>query len=265
MITLSYAVLTLNEELDIETCLTSLGPAEEVLLLDSFSSDRTIERAVSAATRLHIPLRIEQYRFRNYAEQRNRALDLLTSEWVFFVDADEQSTPDQHQEVATLIESSAHVAGFWVPRRNFILGREIHHAGWFPDYQLRLFRRTAGRYREDRPVHELVDLRGEVGHLKQPLIHVNYRTFGELILKQWHYAELDAVHEATRSKPVLKTLLSQPVREFLRRYVDLEGWRDGGHGLLLSLVMAWYRFVVAYRAHLLAHRAGSPSDTERET
>lgn len=243
--TLSYAILTLNEEREIADCIRSLGPAEELLVLDSGSSDATLERARAASEGMPFRLRLAQRPFRDYADQRNAALDLLTSDWVFFVDADERSTPEQIAEVAARLAAPDAPAGFWVPRANIIFGRRIRHTGWWPDYQLRLFQRRRGRYDPARPVHELVCLHGEAGHLLAPLVHYNYRRVGQFIQKQRRYA----VHEARQlraagQRPRTRALFGQPAREFLRRYIILGGWRDGGHGLLLSLLMAWYRLLV---------------------
>ncbi|MCL4541403.1 MAG: glycosyltransferase family 2 protein [Chloroflexi bacterium] len=252
---ISYIILTFNEEQDIAGCLQSLMSAEDIFLLDSFSTDRTIEEAYRVAATHDLPLRIEQRRFRNFAEQRNSALELVSSEWVFFVDADERCSPSLHSEIAQRLKGSpSGIAGYWVPRRNIILGREVHHAGWYPDYQLRLFQRSAGRYDPLRPVHEVLLLNGPSDRLHTPLLHYNYRSIREFILKQWNYAKLDA-HQLAQSESLrVRALATRPLREFWRRYWQFEGWRDGDLGFVLSLLMAWYQFIAVYRAVLFSHR-----------
>ena len=244
---LSYAILTLNEAAEIGDCIRSLGPAEELLLLDSGSADGTLEQARAAARGMPFALRIAQHPFRDYADQRNAALGLLRTEWVFFVDADERSSPEQTAEVAARTAGPDAPAGFWVPRANIIFGHRMRYTGWSPDYQLRLFRVKRGRYDPSRPVHELVQLDGRVEHLHTRLVHYNYRRVPQFFSKQRRYARQEARQRrlaGERARP--RALLSLPVREFMWRYYALSGWRDGGHGLLLSLLMGWYRLLVVW-------------------
>lgn len=245
-VSLSYAILTLNEAAEIGACIRSLGPAEEVLLLDSGSTDDTLQVARVAAHGMPFPLRVEQRPFRDYADQRNAALDLVDSDWIFFVDADERSSVEQTAEVSARVAAANAPAGFWVPRANIIFGHRMRHTGWSPDYQLRLFQTRRGRYNPARAVHELVQLDGRAGHLQTPLVHFNYRRVTQFVTKQRRYARQEAeqrLRAGERVRP--RALLSLPAREFYWRYVTLSGWRDGGHGLLLSVLMGWYRLLVA--------------------
>lgn len=245
---LSYVVLTQNEATEIGSCLRSLGPAHEVLVVDGGSTDDTLKQARAAAMGMPFPLRIVQHPFRDFAAQRNVALDLLDSDWVYFVDADERSSPEQTAEIARRLAKPDAPAGFWVPRANIIFGHQMRHTGWSPDYQLRLFRVSRGRYDPARRVHELVQLDGAIEHLQAPLIHYNYRNLSQFITKQRRYARHEAQQRllaGERFRP--RALLSLPAREFLWRYVTLAGWRDAGHGLLLSLLMAWYRLLVGWK------------------
>jgi len=135
------------------------------------------------------------------------------------------------------------------------VGRWIRHAGWYPDYQLRLMRPSRARYDPTREVHELVVLQGEEGYLRSELVHYNYDTWGEFLRKQARYAPLEARvlrHQGVRARP--RHLLLQPLREFRRRYLALQGYRDGLHGLLLSLFMAWYQALVYWRLLHLPER-----------
>jgi (heptosyl)LPS beta-1,4-glucosyltransferase len=242
---LGYAVLTLNEAAEIGACIRSLGPAQELLVLDSGSTDGTLEQVRAAARGMPFALRIAQHPFRDYADQRNAALALLHTDWVFFVDADERSSPEQTAEVALRTAPPGAPAGFWVPRANIIFGHRMRHAGWSPDYQLRLFQVRRGRYGPARPVHELVQLDGPVEHLQTRLVHYNYRRVSQFFSKQRRYARQEARQRRLAGERVRpRALLGLPAREFVWRYVTLSGWRDGGHGLLLSLLMGWYRLLV---------------------
>lgn len=234
MPTISAVILTKNEARNIADCLASVRWADEVLVLDSFSTDDTVAIAQAQGARL------AQRAFQDWADQRNAALNLAVGEWVFFVDADERATPELAAEIRGVSAQDSPV-GWWVPRRNYIFGQWIRHAGWSPDYQLRLLRRGRARYDPTRPVHELVLLDGEDGHLQNPLLHYNYDRLSQFIAKQNRYTSLEARElqaKSIRARPWSPIL--QPWREFWRRYVTLEGYKDGGHGLLLSLLMAYY-------------------------
>ena len=244
--TVAAVVMARDEESNIVDCLDSLRWADKLcVILDSRTTDRTQELARQAGAEVRVQ------RFVNFAEQRNAALRLFEADWIFFVDADERSTSALGPEVRRVIQDQS-IAGWWVPRRNFIWGRWIRHAGWYPDYQLRLLRREAARYDPARPVHELVILDGKEGYLENPLIHYNYATVAQFLRKQNSYADYDAsmlVDRGIRPRP--HSLVVQPLREFIRRFWTLKGYRDGAHGLLLSLLLGYYTFVVYWRARQL--------------
>jgi len=235
-------VLTKDEEANITDCLQSVSWADKLCVLDSLSTDRTVELAQKAGAE------VQQRPFINYADQRNAALTMFAAEWIFFVDADERGTPELAGEVWRVICERSTV-GWWVPRRNYIWGRWIRHAGWYPDYQLRLLKRGFARYDPAREVHEVVLLDGPAGYLHNPLIHYNYATIRQFLRKQDFYADYEAtilIRQGIRTRP--HSFVLQPLREFFRRYLTLQGYRDGRHGLLLSLLMAYYTSVTYWRA-----------------
>jgi (heptosyl)LPS beta-1,4-glucosyltransferase len=237
---LSAVVLTYNEEKHIAACLDSLAWAGERVVLDSFSSDQTVDIAREHGAR------VEQRRFVNWAEQRTGAMALVGCPWVFFVDADERATPELADEVRQVIQSDD-CAGYWVPRRNFIFGHLMRHTGWSPDYQPRLLNVARCRWDPQRPVHELVIFDGPDGHLTNTLIHYNYDNLSQFVAKQERYSSLAArqlLAEGKRARP--RSFLGQPAREFMRRFLSLRGYRDGAYGLLLSTLLAYYT-VVTYR------------------
>ncbi len=234
---ISAVVLTRNEAGNIVDCLATLTWADERVVLDSYSDDDTVPLAQDAGALVY------QRQFRDYADQRNAALDLITSDWVFFVDADERATPELAQEVRDVTAHGSRV-GWWVPRHNYIFGHRMRGAGWYPDYQLRLFRRDQGWYNPDRRVHELVVLDGPAGHLQNPLTHYNYNNLREFRQRQAKYTDYDAtvLYEAgQRARP--HNFILQPLREFRRRFWSQAGYRDHLYGLFLSLLMAHYEFV----------------------
>jgi glycosyltransferase involved in cell wall biosynthesis len=241
-------VITRNEERHITACLESLAWTDARLVLDSLSTDRTPELAFRLAT-------VHQRPFDTFARQRNAALDLAATDWVFFLDADERCTPELAAEVRAAVDEAGRAgageAGFWVPRRNFILGRWVRHAGWWPDEQLRVLRRDHARYNVERDPHEVVVLDGPAGHLSETITHFNYETVGQLFGKQLSYARREAsTLRASGASRKPRSLCTQPVREFHRRYVTWEGYKEGAFGLFLCLVMAWYRFQVELYARM---------------
>ena len=231
---LTAVILTYNESAHIEACISSLRWADRILVFDRFSDDNTVELSTVAGAE------VSQETFQDFAQQRNAALDSLETEWVFFVDADERGSPELAREIRELIRVCPE-AGWYVPRHNYIFERLTLGAGWYPDYQLRLFRH--GRVRYERPVHEVAIVDGEVGHLQNTLVHLNYRDPAHFHEKQRSYTKYDAtVLYEQGTQPNFYTPYTQPVRQFVWRFLRLKGYQDGFHGLRLSLYMAYYEW-----------------------
>jgi len=245
MKTLTAVILTHNEANHIGACVaTLLSWTDAVVVWDSGSTDATRDLAHLAGAL------VVQRPFDDYAHQRQAALDSIDSEWVFFVDADERVSSQLAAEVQRAIVQPD-IMGYWIPRRNFIVGHEIRGGGFSPDYQLRLLRRGQARYDPAREVHEIVQLDGAEGYLTEPLVHLNYADWKQFHRKQIEYARYEARILAQRGvHPRPHNFILQPFREFRRRFVTLAGWRDGFHGLRLALLLAWYYGFVPYW-HLL--------------
>ena len=238
MATLTVIIITYNESEHIADCIESARFADDILVFDSFSTDQTVQLAEQSGAR------VLQRVFDNYANQRNAALDATAgkADWVLFVDADERVTPELAQEVCTTIEKPDY-AGWKIPRHNYIFGKLTLGAGWYPDYQLRLLRVGSARYDPERQVHEVVLLDGNEGTLEQQLIHYNYRNVSQFRYKQRKYTAYDArilYEQGIYPKP--QNYILQPLRQFRWRFFTLKGYRDGWHGLRLSLLMTWYEF-----------------------
>ena len=231
---LTAIILTRNEAAHVVACIDSLRWADRIVVYDSYSDDDTTALAAAAGAEVY------QRRFDNYAAQRNAALATISTDWVFFVDADERGTPELAAEIRRVMAERPE-DGWYVPRHNMIFGRLTLGAGWFPDYQFRLLRH--GRARYVRPVHELGEVEGTTGHLENTLIHHNYRDPAHFHAKQRFYVEHDAAilkESGVRPKP--RNYVLQPLRHFWWRFVTLRGYRDGLHGLRLSLYMAYYEW-----------------------
>lgn len=234
---LAAVILTYNEAAHVAACIETLRFADEIVVFDSFSTDNTVELARAAGAR------VIQHHFENYASQRNAALQAVAelADWVLFVDADERVTPELAEEARDMIGVPGYSA-FRIPRDNYIFGKLTRWAGWYPDYQTRLLKVGAVRYDPDRQVHEVIILEsGEEGTLQHPFIHYNYSSVRQFHDKQARYTAYDArmLFEAgIRPKP--QNYVLQPLRQFRWRFVTLKGYKDGLHGLRLSLLMAWY-------------------------
>lgn len=233
---LAAIVLTYNEQAHIVDCIETLRFADQIIVFDSLSTDRTAELARTAGAQ------VIAHPFANYAQQRNAALDAVrdTADWVLFVDADERVPGGLALEARQSIEYPGY-AGFRIPRDNYLFGKLTRGAGWYPDYQTRLLRVGAARYDPARQVHEVVILDGKEGTLKNAFIHYNYASVQQFIAKQRRYVAYDArilLEQGLRPKP--HSYILQPLRHFWWRFVTLKGYSDGWHGLRLSLLMAYY-------------------------
>lgn len=234
---LAAIILTRNEEKHIAPCIASVTWADHVLVFDSGSTDQTREIAARHGAE------VKSNPFQNYAQQRNDALAAVEAEWVLFVDADERVTEALAAEIRQILENPSH-SGYWIPRHNYIFGKLTRHTGWYPDYQMRLLKRGEAHYDPTRHVHELILLKsGEGGYLKNPFIHYNYDSVEQFHEKQRRYVQYDAeILFNERIRPKIYTPYLQPFRHFKWRFFDLQGYKDGLHGLRLSILMAWYEF-----------------------
>ncbi len=241
MIHLAAVILTKNEANHIADCIAAVRPwVDQVIVWDAVSTDATCDLARAAG------VLVVQRPWDNFANQRQAVLDTVGATWILFVDADERVTPALGQAVRAAIQDNA-LNGYWIPRRNFIVGHEMRAGGYFPDYQLRLLRRGSARYNGYRAVHETVDVGGAEGWLASPLIHYNYQDWAQFHRKQRFYAAYEA-HILLQShiSPRPHNFVLQPLREFRRRFITLAGWRDGWAGLHLACWLAWYYGFMPY-------------------
>ncbi len=239
MSNLMAIILTKNEARHIGDCIESVAWADSVMVSDSYSDDGTVEIARQQGAI------VVQSPFVNFAAQRNAALDEARArgaEWVFFIDADERATSVLGKEMRQAVQERG-IVGWWVPRYNFIIGHRMRGGGWYPDAQLRVLRVNRACYDPVRQVHEIVILDGDAGTLQEHLIHYNYDSWAEFRLKQGRYLAFEAKILLDRGiRPRPWTYVSMPLREFWRRYVSLEGYRDGWVGLLVCGLMGCYTF-----------------------
>jgi glycosyltransferase involved in cell wall biosynthesis len=231
---LSVLVTTYNEAHNIGDCLEGVAWADEILVVDSGSTDGTREIAARHGAR------VVQHPYESAARQKNWAIPQLRNSWVLILDADERVTPGLAAEMQDCIAGNGAAAdGYSIRRESTFLGVPIRHAGWGRDRVLRLFRRDLGRY-DDVLVHESLELRGRESRLRAPLLHYTYRSLDDYLEKLGRYTARGAADLTRRGKQVsLATLLWRPPARFLRMYVLQAGFLDGGAGLVLCLLTAY--------------------------
>lgn len=235
MIPVSVAVITKNEEENIEDALKSVKDFEDIVVVDSFSEDRTVEICKKYTHRVY------QHGWQGYAKQKQIAVDYAEKPRVLILDADERVTPELKSEIMEEIKNTS-FSGFYIPRKNFFLGKWIRHGGWWPDYTLRLFLKDKA-IMEDRKVHEKVVVKGKVGYLKNPLEHYTYRTVSDYIKKMELYSTLSAEEIYNKKSTPLLSMLINPVFIFTKMFFIRQGFRDGVHGFILAVLYSFYTFL----------------------
>jgi glycosyltransferase involved in cell wall biosynthesis len=237
---LSVTVIALNQEAHIGPCLSSVSFADEIVVVDTGSTDRTVEVARNYTDRIvHAP-------WQGFASTKNVALDQASGDWVFSLDTDERVPPALREEILAVVKADGPLDGYRVPRKNYFGGRWVRRLGWYPDYTLRLFRRSQGRFRE-REVHEEVMVWGQVGRLQTPLDHFSYNSMAEYAARQDRYARLAARELAQAGRrPFPGELVWRPFFTFLRLYFLRRGFLEGSLGLSLSLHGSRYNFLKYY-------------------
>ena len=239
----SVVISAYNEEEKIEKCLSSVKDlADEIIFVDNSSTDGTVKIARKYTDKIFI-------RKNNLMlnVNKNFGFTKATSDWILSLDADEQVTPELASEIMQLSESEA-ISGYFIPRKNIIFGKWIRHTGWYPDFQLRLFRADKGRFAE-KQVHEMISLVGATEHLKNPMEHLNYENITQFLNKMVRtYTVSEAENLMSQGyKYNSLDLVRMPLSEFIKRYFAERGYKDGMHGLVLSLLQGFYHFVVFLR------------------
>lgn len=222
----SALLLAKDERHRLPETLASIAWADEVVVVDTGSTDGTQELARGAGARVvEIP-------WEGYVASRNRALREVRHDWVLFLDADERVSPQLKAEIVSGLGSDAgRLAGLSMPRLSFLMGRPVRHGTWYPDRKLRLGRRSAGLRAEGGRVHEYLVVDGEVGRLSSPLLHDSTRTISEAVRRIAAYARLAALDRRERGRRgSLAGLLVRPLVEFLRSFVLKAGFLDGTAG-----------------------------------
>jgi len=248
--TLSVAMIAMNEEANLTRTLETVRWADEIIVVDSGSKDRTIEIAQSfgAKTSYHA--------FGGHGEQKNVALDLCACDWILLLDADEPLTPELQREIQQLLAREPKYDAYWIPRLNLYYGRWIRHGGFYPDHKLRLFKRGSARLSEGVGPHSTPQFQGPRGKLKGDMLHYAYPTMGIYLEHMNRYSSeiaalLAAKGRTSKSWPafVWNTVLN-PAATFVYNYFFRLGFLDGREGLILHInhsVYIHWKFIKAWR------------------
>jgi len=230
---ISGVLITHNEENKIRTALESLEDVcDEILVVDSFSQDRTPEICNEFSVQFH------QRRWNGFVNQKQFATDLATHDWVLSLDADEKLSPELQKELLEWKESKTQENGYLIPRLTYFLNRFIYHTSWYPDYQMRLFRKSEGSWK-GRRVHESFSVSEPIGKMTNQILHFTYASVSEYLVQLERFSTLVAADYQDRGRKAgLTRLLFYPPIVFLKNYLVKRGFLDGIPGIAVSFLAA---------------------------
>lgn len=245
---LSVVLATHNEETYLPDCLESVrGWCDEIVLVDGTSGDKTVEIAKRYKARIKITPNVPLFHI-----NKQKAIDMAKGEWILQLDADERVTPELREEISRQLDQHE-IQGFWIPRKNYFLGRFLMKGGVYPDYTLRLYRRGKGKLPQ-KDVHEQAQVEGKVGYLKAPLVHMSDATFERYLSRFKRYTDLIATQMGDRQEArglsgFTKNVIIKPLYWFFLTYIRHKGFLDSWQGFLFSFFSA-LRYPVAYFKYL---------------
>jgi glycosyltransferase involved in cell wall biosynthesis len=235
---ISATIITLNEEVNLDRCLSSLKDVvDEIIVVDSGSQDRTLEIAANFGARIFTRV------WTNYSEQKNFAASQAHSDWILSIDADECLGPELKGEITSLKSAVAKADAYQFPRMAFYLGRWIRHSGWYPDYKVRLYRKNKACW-QGSFVHESLGVNGTIALLKGNLLHYTCDSLSEHLARLDRYTSLAARELHARGKSGgFPRLLFSPVLTFVKTFFFQSGFRDGAHGYFIACLASFYNFI----------------------
>lgn len=247
-IPISVVIITKDEERDIGRALESVKTFAEIIIVDSYSSDKTLEIARQYTDKIFI------HEWPGFAKQKQRAIDYASLPWVLILDADECVTPQLQQEMVGAINNSQY-QGYYVPRKNFFLGKWIQYCGFGKDLTLRLFQKTCSQM-EMREVHEKVLVKGKLGTLNGYLEHYSHHDLQDYLDKTEHYATLAAKQMAKDGKKASTTaIVIKPFYAFIKIFLLKQGFRDGLQGFMIAFLFGFSTFLKYAKLWELEHNA----------
>lgn len=233
----SAVIITRNEECHIERCLRSLSFCQEIIVIDSGSTDKTEVIARKYCTRFEIRT------WSGFSKQKNFANSLAKSDWILSLDGDEEIPDDLRGEIENLESGLGGAVAYSLARKTFYAGRWIRHGGWYPNRVVRLFNRQHGRW-VDLPVHEFWQTSGVIGELKNDLIHYSFAGIADQVERNNHYSSLGtSILALSETRFSIPKLLLKPMTKFFETYIWKRGFLDGLLGLIISISAAYSVFL----------------------
>ena len=224
----SLVIITLNEEKNIERCINSASWCNDIVVIDSFSSDKTAEVAKKLGARVY------SEKWRGYGEQKNLGTSMALNEWVLSLDADEALSPQLSEELKNLVSSNPKKDAYECPRRSWYMGRWIFHGGWYPDLQTRFFNRTAAKWSTSK-VHERL-IASSTERLNSELLHWPFESLAHQIEKNNKYSSLGAQEQKHQGRQFsLLKLIFKPAIKFIETYIFKLGFLDGLPGFIIAV------------------------------
>lgn len=243
-IKLSVIILVHNEEEVIKDCLESVKWAEEIIVVNNDSTDRTLDVVKKYRAKI-----VRSATGNSFADHRNIGARAARGEWLLHVDADERVTPELRDEIEKELSVTEKYAAYAIPRKNIRLTKVLYHGGWWPDYVLRLIKKEKLRkWRGD--LHEQPEIDGEVGYLKEALIHFSHRGSLEHKLQNtinWSKIEAQKLYESGHPPMNVPRFVSAMGREFYKRMIKFQAWRDGTEGVMEAIYQVFSVFITYAR------------------
>jgi glycosyltransferase involved in cell wall biosynthesis len=264
---ISAIVIAKDEEGMIGNCLKTLNWVDEIIVIDDESKDRTVEIAKKFTNKVFT------YKMQDFASQRNFGLKKAEEEWILYIDADERITPELAREIQTVINYQSRrqhrrappkrgfatasslwrrtasiindCAAYAIPRRNFLLGKEMHWGGWWPDYQIRFFKKSCLKKWEGE-LHERPVFKGKLGYLKSSMVHITHRDLSSMVEKtrEWSKIEARLLYNSNHPPVTWWRILKAMAIEFWQRFIRGKAWRDGTVGWIEGLFQVLNRFLI---------------------
>lgn len=250
---ISAVIITHNEEKNIKDCLESIKWVDEIIVVDSFSIDNTERICKKYSPKLKFYKRAWQ----GYSNQKNFGINKAKSKWILSLDADERITPQLKEEILKAIQNQKDIKGFYIPRKNYYFGKWIRWGGNYPDYQLRLFQKNYGRFK-NVILHEGVFVNGKTTKLKNPMLHFTYKNVDDYFKRFIKYTELEKEILITKKIKIniftiIYYILLFPLKKFISRFIFKLGFLDGIDGFIVIMlnnitkIFSFYKYYLWYK------------------
>jgi glycosyltransferase involved in cell wall biosynthesis len=237
---LSVTIISYNEEKNIRDCLESVQWADEIVVIDSFSIDKTIDICREYTDRVY------QNKWPGFVEQKNFALTKASHNWILSIDADERVSDELGEEIKGLLSNSLKYDGYYIPRKTFYVNKWILHCGWYPDYKIRLFKKDKGRWEGTggTAIHESVKVNGRVGYLKGDILHHSFPTISSHLKTINSFTSISATENFKKGERTgILSILFRPIFNFFKMYILKLGFLDGIPGLIVSVLSSYHVFI----------------------